>query len=211
VCLATWILMNPDRAAEPLVRVLSQIGDLLDMSAGVFPMPHERDLLGEVRWVFEPYARHRPRLATLDAAAMREVIRDVHHRVDQFLVGRAEIQPLVGTFSRLGGGDGWVIVEVTHPSARERMVGAGIRAAVELTSRHNGRYFYSIWRRSEYIVGFPLPGILQALNLAEGFQPVDPQGWGGADTVGGSPRGRGSALAPADVERVVNEALKPRA
>ena len=54
VCLSTWILMNPDRAVEPLVRVISQIVDLLDMSAGVYPMPHERDLLGEVRWVFDP-------------------------------------------------------------------------------------------------------------------------------------------------------------
>src|ERR1043166_1062082 len=31
VCLSTWILMNPERAAEPLVRVMSQIVDLLDM------------------------------------------------------------------------------------------------------------------------------------------------------------------------------------
>src|SRR5262249_32454637 len=40
VCLATWTLMNPDRASEPLVRMLSQIEDLLDMSAGAYPMPH---------------------------------------------------------------------------------------------------------------------------------------------------------------------------
>ena len=49
--------------------------------------------------------------------------------------------------------------------------------------------------------------ILAALNEAEGFQPVDPQGWGGADSVGGSPRGRGSALTPSQVEAVVNGVL----
>src|SRR3954468_11361419 len=38
VCLATWTLTNPDRASEPLVRMLSQIEDLLDMSAGAYPM-----------------------------------------------------------------------------------------------------------------------------------------------------------------------------
>ena len=91
VCLASWILMNPDRASEPLVRMISQIVDLLDMSAGAFPMPHERDLLGEVRWVFDPYQRARPRLASLDGNAMREVIRDVHHRLDAFAMGRAEM------------------------------------------------------------------------------------------------------------------------
>src|SRR4051794_9167074 len=51
VCLSTWVLLNPDRAGEPLVRVLASIEDLLDMSSGTFPMPHERDLLAEVRWV----------------------------------------------------------------------------------------------------------------------------------------------------------------
>ena len=96
VCLATWILMNPDRASEPLVRIISQIVDLLDMSAGAFPMPHERDLLGEVRWVFDPYLRARPNLAGMPAAVMREVIRDVHHRLDQFVIGRAEVVGLPG-------------------------------------------------------------------------------------------------------------------
>jgi hypothetical protein len=203
VCLSTWILMNPERAAEPLVRVLSQIVDLLDMSAGSFPMPHERDLLGEVRWVFDPYVRVRPFLSTLDGAGMREVIRDVHHRIEQFVMGRAEALPLSGIYTQIGGGDGWVLVEITHQSARERMVAAGIRAAVELSARRDGRFFYSLWRRSEYVVTFPVPAILHALNVAEGFQPIDPRGWGGAGNVGGSPRQKGSGLTPKEVEGVV--------
>jgi hypothetical protein len=208
VCLATWVLMNPDRAAEPLVRVISQIVDLLDMSAGVYPMPHERDLLGEVRWVFEPYVRARPGLASMDGAAMREIIRDVHHRLDRFVMGAAEQQALVGEYTRLGGGDGWVLAEVTHQSARERMVAAGVRAAVELYGHApGGRRLYTLWRRSEYVVDFPVRKLLEALNRAEGFAPVDPAGWGGADNVGGSPRGRGSQLEPGQVEAVVNAAL----
>jgi hypothetical protein len=210
VCLSTWILMNPDRAGEPLVRVLSQITDLLDMSAGVFPMPHERDLLGEVRWVFDPYTRCRPQLGSMSAAQMREVVRDVHHRIDQFMIGRAEVIPLQGSFTRLGGGPGWILAQVTHQSAREKIVAAGYRAAVELFGRSGERLHYTVWRRSEYIVSFPVREILAALNLAEGFQPVDRTGWGGADNVGGSPRGRGSALQPAEVERIVNEVIAKR-
>lgn len=210
VCLSTWILMNPDRAAEPLVRMISQIVDLLDMSAGVFPLPHERDRLGEVRWVFDPYLRARPSLPSMNGATMREVIRDVHHRLDQFVIGRAEIMPITGQYTQIGGGDGWIFAEVTHQTARERMVSAGVRAAVELFGRHGDRYLYSVWRRSEYVVGFPVKQILAALNVAEGFEPVDPSGWGGADSVGGSPRGRGSALAPAHVEAIVNGVVGSR-
>jgi hypothetical protein len=210
VCLSSWILMNPDRATEPLVRVISQIVDLLDMSAGVWPMPHERDRLGEIRWVFDPYLRARPNLAGMSGITMREVIRDVHHRLDQFVIGRAEVLPLIGEYTQIGGGTGWILAEVTHQTARERMVAAGIRAAVELFGRAGDRYLYSLWRRSEYVVGFPVRTILSALNEAEGFQPVDPQGWGGADSVGGSPRGRGSALTPSQVEGVVNAVLARR-
>jgi hypothetical protein len=210
VCLASWILMNPDRAAEPLVRIVSQIVDLLDMSAGAFPMPHERDLLGEIRWVFDPYQRARPQLAAMTGDAMREVVRDVHHRLDCFAIGRAQVVPLVGEYKQIGGGAGWLLVEVTHQTARERMVAAGVRAAVELFGRAGERYLYSVWRRSEYVVGFPVGDILAALNTAEGFEAVDPSGWGGAATVGGSPRHRGSALAPAQVEAVVNAVIAKR-
>src|SRR5215475_3033955 len=104
--------MNPDRASEPLVRMISQIEDLLDMSAGAYPMPHEGDLLCEVRWVFDPYTRARPNLSRMTSASMREVIRDVHHRLERFAMGRAESLPLVGGYTRLGGGDNWILAEV---------------------------------------------------------------------------------------------------
>jgi hypothetical protein len=210
VCLSTWILMNPERALEPLVRTISQINDLLDMSAGVFPMPHERDLLGQVRWVFDPYLRARPHLVEMTSMTMREVIRDVHHRLDQFAMGRAETIGLSGTVTRIGGGLGWVFAEVSHQTARMQLVASGVSAAVELFGRAGDRYLYTIWRRSEYVVGFPLGRILGALNLAEGFQIDDPTGWGGADNVGGSPRGRGSALAPIAVELIVNGVIAER-
>jgi hypothetical protein len=210
VCLATWILMNPDRASEPLVRMISQIEDLLDMSAGAYPMPHEGDLLCEVRWVFDPYTRARPLLAGMTAEAMREIIRDVHHRLDRFAMGRAEGIALSGEYTRLGGGDGWSLVEVSHQAAREKVLASGVRAAIELFGRagpNDERYVYSVWRRSEYVVGFPVREILMALNRAEGFQEVDPTGWGGSDNVGGSPRVRGSSLDPKAVETIVNDVL----
>lgn len=207
VCLSTWILLNPDRAAEPLVRKLAQIEDLLDSSSGTFPLPHERDLMGEVRWVFDPYARARPRLTGMSAADMRQVIGDVHLRIDQFVIGRAEQVPLEGNYVRLGG-DEWWLVEVDRMQARERMIASGCRAAVELSARLEDRYVYSLWRRSEYITWFPVREILDALNVAEGISDEDPHRWGGADNVGGSPRSVGSRLTPVDVERVVTRVVE---
>lgn len=209
VCLATWILLNADRAAEPLVRQLTQIEDLLDSSSGTFPMLHERDLLAEVRWVFDPYARVRARLVGMHATQMRAVIDDVHLRIEQFVMGRAGAVALEGGYQRLGGG-AWWLVEVAHPHARERLVAAGVRAAVELTARVGDRYAYALWRRSEYIAWFPVQEILAALNVAEGLASDAADGWGGAETVGGSPRGRGSRLTPAEVEAVVEGVVARR-
>nr|MBA3539817.1 hypothetical protein [Deltaproteobacteria bacterium] len=124
---------------------------------------------------------------------MREVIENVHLRIERFAMGRAEKQVLEGEYRRIGGGADWTMVEVDHLQARERMVTAGVRAAVEVTGRHGDHYIYSVWRRSEYIVWFPVRAILDSLSEAEGIAPGHP-GWGGADNVGGSPR-------PADRER----------
>jgi hypothetical protein len=204
VCLATWILLNPERASEPWVRTLAYIEDLLDMSAGGFPMPEERDLLGEVRWVFEPYTGRRAEICRYDAAGMRRIIDEVHGRIERFLAGTGETLPLLGSYRALGGGDGWLLVEVDHQHARQKMVEAGVRAAVELYARPGDRFAYSIWRRSEYIVDFPVLEILDALNRAEGLADDAPT-WGGSENVGGSPRVVGSRLPPAEVETVVAE------
>lgn len=209
VCLATWILMNPRRADEPLVRTLTYIEDLLDMSAGAFPIPTDPALLAKVRWVFEPYTAERKNIPTLDAQGMRAIIDVVHERIDKFVRGKGEALKLLGDYEELGGGRGWTLVEVDHQHARQKMVEAGVNAAVELFARgEEGTYFYSVWRRSEYIVDFPVPEILAELNVEEGFEEGSLSGWGGSDNVGGSPRKVGSKLSPTEVQEVVNRVVE---
>jgi hypothetical protein len=87
------------------------------------------------------------------------------------------------------------------------MVEGGIKAAVELFSKRGDRHSYAVWRRSEYIVDFPVADILRALSQAEGYAPDDVRGWGGSENVGGSPRASGSRLTPAQVEEVVNQVV----
>jgi hypothetical protein len=207
VCLATWVLFHPHRAGEPWVRTLAYVEDLLDMSAGGFPLPDQRDLLGEIRWVFEPYTARRAEVTGLDADGMAQIIHEVHQRIEKFLNGQGETMPLLGDYHVLGGGIGWSLVELDHQHARQKMVEAGIKAAVELFSKKGDRHSYAVWRRSEYIVDFPVAEILRALSQAEGYAPDDVRGWGGSENVGGSPRARGSRLTPAQVEEVVNQVV----
>jgi hypothetical protein len=207
VCLATFTLMNPERATEPLLRQLSQIEDLLDISAGGFPMPHESEILCKVRWVFEPYSRARNRVTGMPAEDMRAIIGFVHQRIEAFLEGRAGELALEGSFTPRGGGADWTLAEVDGPHAREKMIAAGIRAAVEITGRVGDRFVYSLWRRSEYIVRFPVRDLLRALNAAEGLPADDRAGWGGSENAGGSPRGKGSRLPPPEVAAVVEGEL----
>jgi hypothetical protein len=208
VCLATWILFHPQRAGEPWVRTLAYVEDLLDMSAGGFPLPDQRDLLGEVRWVFEPYTARRGTMSSMDADGMARILDDVHHRIERFLRGQGETLPLLGDYRTVGGGEGWVLVHIDHQHARQKMVEAGVKAAVEIYSQAGDHYLYSVWRRSEYIVDFPVAEILRELNRAEGYEPDDVRGWGGSENVGGSPRGRGSKLTPHEVEAVVNQVVE---
>ena len=55
-------------------------------------------------------------------------------------------------------------------------------------------------------VRFPVDELYAAFNEAEG-RPDGGAGWGGSNTIGGSPRDGGSRLSPLDVERIVNEHL----
>ena len=88
------------------------------------------------------------------------------------------------------------------------MLEAGISAAAELFSRPGEPHMYSIWRRSEYVVDFPVAEILRELNRAEGLNQSNGVAWGGSENVGGSPRGVGSALTPHEVEAVINRVVE---
>ena len=87
------------------------------------------------------------------------------------------------------------------------------RAGVE----HGQQQLAAVWCRdrvprcaeafgAEYIVDFPVVEILSRLNAVEGLDPQS--GWGGSENVGGSPRGRGSALAPQQVAAIVNQVVE---
>lgn len=212
VSLASWILMHPDKAADPLVRQLSQVNDLLDSSGGTFPLPQESSLLRQVAWVFEPYTSIRGRLNVMNADNHKSVINSVHCRIDDFVGGRAKQLRNTGVCQLWCHGNGWRMVEIITPghSIRSDLSSQGIKAAVEFGPKYDGRRTYSVWRRSEYVSWFPVRKILDALTTAEAEAEVDldvPGVWGGSDNIGGSPRPGGSVLSPPEVQLIVDRVL----
>ncbi len=209
VCLAWFLLKHSDFAEiaiNPALNRLVTIEDLLDATTGAYPYPPDLPTLGEVAWVFEPYRqlRRSGELDRLDATAHRGVIDTVEQRILQHLNGTGGSLPLDLRYERIGGGPGWVMIREIGFQARTGVFRDGIRAYVVVRQRPDGRWAYTVGRMSPFIP-FDVPRVLEALTAAED----DPLArWGGGNTVGGSPRVRGSGLAPEDVARIINDVVQ---
>lgn len=209
-CLAIWLLRHPARVRSmrlgQAITSLLLAEDLLDCTGGAYPAGSDRPLMREQAWVFDPYLRARTqgRLAAMDSTAMEALIEDVCTRIDRSAAGTHEQIDIDTRYEDIGGGLGWRMIVEHGPHARTSLFASGVSAFVSVLERPDGRWTYTIGRMSPF-VAFPMERAYAELNEAEGTKP-GPQGWGGSNTIGGSPRGTGSRLSPADVERVVNRA-----
>jgi hypothetical protein len=208
VCLAWFLLKYGDfaeHALNPALNRLVSIEDLLDSTTGAYPFPADLPALREMAWIFQPYRelRHSGELDRLDAEAQRSVIDTVERRILQYLHGEGGSLPLDLRYERIGGGPGWAMIREIGFQARTGVFADGTRAYVSVRHRPDGRWAYTVGRMSPFIP-FDVPRILQALTEAE----ADPAArWGGGNTVGGSPRVRGSGLSPEEVAAIVNRVV----
>lgn len=205
VCTSWFLLTHAGLAAHgatPALERLVSLVDVLDTTAGTYPLPADLSALKELAWVFAPYHCFR-RGGELDRAqpeGHRGVVAEVSSRIERHLGGRGGSQPLDGRYERQGGGPGWSMIREDGAQARLAVAADGIRAYVCVRERQDGRWAYVVGRASPF-VPFDVPGILGELNEAEG---ATKDRWGGSDLVGGGPRARGSRLPPSEVERVIN-------
>ncbi len=210
VCTSLFVLSHADLAAHgktPALERLVSLVDALDTTAGAYQLPADLSALKELAWVFAPYYSFR-RGGGLDRAhpeAHRGVVAEVSSRIERHLEGHGGSHLLDGRYERRGGGPGWSLIRELGPHARLAATADGIRAYVSVREREDGRWAYVVGRASPF-VPFDVPGILGALNEAEGAAM---DRWGGSDLVGGSPRARGSRLSPREVEQVINGLTRP--
>lgn len=211
VCTSWFLLKNHawcEQPMNPLLNRLVTIEDALDATAGAYPFPADLPVLREVAWVFQPYRQFRLNggLDQKDASAYRSIIEDVESRILRHITGSGGELPLDTRYARLGGGKGWALVKEIGAQARTGMFADGIQAFISWRPRPDGRNAYVVGRMSPFIP-FNCRSIFAACNSVDNI--LEEQ-WGGSDTIGGSPRVKGSKISPGEMERIVTDCLGKR-
>lgn len=213
VASSVWLLKNCQRVmkdkSEPLITRFIGVVDLLDTTGGLYPLDPELDIRKELAWIFEPYMEFRKSgtLQKLNAQEMSALIEVVCGRISEYSFGRGKRVALDTRYEKIYSGNGWVMIKEIGMEARARLAADGINAFISVQERGDGNWNYTIATRSEFI-RFPVIPILLQLNAAEGLGGGLAAGWGGGNTIGGSPREGGSKLAPREVADLVERFLK---
>lgn len=209
---ATYILRNPAHIDRPRLKMLIQLEDLLDMSAGLYPIKKRWHLLKKLVWVSQPFyeAKADRSLHTMDGDAMGGLIESMHRRIRDTLFGRGKELDPDTRFEVLEQFDGWSYVKKIGEHANYGIAHEGITAFVAHVAKCGDRHRYNVFRRSRFISGFPLERICELLNEEEGIGLSANDRWGGSDNVIGSPREKGSGLAPKRILEIVRAACDER-
>ncbi len=188
-----------------IYRLYGHIEDM-DCSSGLRDVPRDMPIVGQSAWIFEPYWQYRLSgvIDRKDPTAHLGVLRDVIHRVNEFVVGRGNQIPINDRYEKLGGGDDWVMVREIGPHARMKMARRGVRAFVSARERFDGRWVYTLCRESPYIYWFPLQEIGVCLNQEE--EPEN--AFGGGDIVYGNAYGNASSRNPDQLSNAINTFLQ---
>jgi hypothetical protein len=210
VCLSVFLLKYgyiSGNIMNPALNTLVNVENELDTTAGAYPYPKDYPLLRKLAWVFAPYkiARSNGLLRTKDKNVYEGVITDVCNRIMEYLNGNSQELALDTRYEVLERYPDWSYVKEIGIDSRTGMFGDGIKAFVSLLAeRENGNRDYVIGKMSPF-VDFDLLKCLKALNDAEGEES---DLWGGSNTIGGSPRVKGSKLPPEQVAEIVNKSHK---
>ena len=213
----TWFILLNHVLAEsiinPMLNRLVSVAELMDTTAGMLPLSPDSYILREMAWIFRPYREFRVNggLDRRKSEEFRLVIDHVCDRVMSHITGSGEAISLDISYIKIGGGNGWSIIEEVGMYGRQGALFDGVKAFVSVRKRSTGLWSYSIGRISEFIP-FPVQNLLTLLNIAEahalGGQNNMKDSWGGGTTIGGSPRTVGSKNSPEKIEFLINKSLE---
>lgn len=127
VATTVWQFLNRERLGEERVIKLVNAEDRLDTIGGAYSFQDDPRFLRELAWVYRPYteARQADRIRSMSGAEMAKLILEMGKRISAFADGKAQEAELDLSFRRLGGGDGWDLVEEIGVDARTGMFQAG--------------------------------------------------------------------------------------
>jgi hypothetical protein len=207
-----WLLKNSEKLEglrfENVLFQLILFEDILDASAGAYPINPDNPQIHRQAWIYEPYTQARTdgSIYSMSKKEMKDILRSVSDRIDAAIGGRSGEIELDTRFEKIGGGPGWQLILEEGPYARTKLFSEKIKAYVALVENREDTYAYSIGKMSPFVM-FPLERIYEALNKAEGLSSKE-NCWGGSAIIGGSPRKTGSRLSPEKVEKVINACIK---
>lgn len=214
-CLAIFILENykmfEGSQTIPNFSRLLNVDSKFDITGGAYPVNLRDELLQMHAWVFEPYTdlRISGALANASEDIMRNCVEAVCARITKFIMGESgkielDVRHDIIKSSKVLNGF-HLVKEIGGNSARYHLFSRGMNAFISVVAkRKDGKYVYSIGRRSRYI-SFPVQKFFVLLNNAEGLTREN--GWGGSDIIGGSSRELGSSLEPEAVFEIIENCL----
>lgn len=207
VCTTYFILKYATSAElmnKPRLSRLVHVEDRLDTTAGAYPFPLDAPILRELAWIYQPYNdfRYSGGLAKKNSKEYEAVVRAVERRIYAHLMERGGKIELNIDYDVIDQGEGWTMVVERGAQARTAMFARGIKAFISYRDRGKGFYDVTVARMSP-LIPFDLFAIYEQANLVEKCK-IDR--WGGGDTIGGSPRAKGTRLSPSKFKTQV---LKP--
>ncbi len=209
--LAVWLLGNPARVTEPLVRQLVETVGAVDAHGPAYPIcdPKLADMF--FQGALKPLSDLQ-RAKKYGEADLEDLLATCVSNIDALIAGTLEWNPRPEksrSFVVTHAGNGWVMAK-SDDFVFDLLYAAGHNKAIAYQQQPDGSIAYTVGKKSELVGGFPVGPhskegtILNALNARE-------QGWGGGSTIGGAPRnadGSRSRLTPDEVfglvEAVVN-------
>jgi hypothetical protein len=212
VCLSCWLLKNSAKLEglrfDNVLVQLILFEDILDASAGAYPINPENPQIRRQAWIYEPYTQARTdgSIYSMSKKEMKDILRSVCVRIDAAIDGRSGEIELDTRFEKIGGGPGWQLINEKGPYARTKLFSKKIKAYVAVVENKEDTYAYTIGKMSPFVM-FPLERIYGALNKAEGLSSQK-NCWGGSAIIGGSPRKTGSRLSPEKIQKVINACIR---
>jgi hypothetical protein len=196
-----------DNNAFDRVRRLVNAEDTMDRFGGVPPgriTPRMRRILERIAWIFDAYTdlKGSGELYNHDPEQYHGVMWEGSTRISQHAAGWGRSRQLDTRYQTVERAESVHIVERIGAEALLGAASDGLHATVLWQLRPSGRHQYTFFRRSE-LVPFNLPELYRVLNEAEGCAPGE--GYGGSDTIGGSPLMDGSTIGPDALARILRD------
>ena len=209
VCLSWYLIKNFFLIEQEIPAPISKlviIEDLLDATAGAYPFKIRPSELQNIEWNFDPYRRFSLNggLENKRVDEYQDILNKIERRIKRYLNGKGGKVVLDTRYKKIGGSEEWVLLEEIGAHGRTGAYMDGVRAYVAVRPKSKNHWVYTIGRMSPF-VPFHIGKIIRHLNKIEGNKE---DLWGGANTIGGSPRVNGSKIPPKDLEKLINDIIK---